>query len=80
MPASIYSDGGDRQVAITVTGISDRHGQPVLDGTKVVVSTLGGCSHLTEAGECIQGAGGTINTGMPRRNSVRLMPGPVFTL
>ena len=63
VPSSIYSDGGDRQVAVTVTGISDRHGQPVLDGTKVVVSTLGGCSHLTEAGECIQGAGGTINTG-----------------
>jgi hypothetical protein len=37
----------------------------VPDGTKVAVSTLGGCNHRDAAGSCIDSAGGVIANGAP---------------
>jgi hypothetical protein len=63
VPASIVANGGDNRVTVTVTNIRDAQGLPVIDGTKVVVSTLGSCNHRDAGGSCIGGTGGTLETG-----------------
>lgn len=63
-PASVLADGGDRRTTITVTGITDSVGTPVANGTKVVVSTLGGCAHRAADGSCIFNGGGVIINGV----------------
>jgi hypothetical protein len=65
MPASVFADGGTRQSIVTVTNITDAQGRRVPDGTRVVVSTLGGCNHRDASGNCINSAGGTIDSGAP---------------
>lgn len=64
-PASVLADEADHRTTITVSQITDGSGAPVPDGTKVVVSTLGGCNHRFPDGSCIGSAGGMIVGGTP---------------
>ncbi|MGQ0735910.1 MAG: Ig-like domain-containing protein [Acidobacteriota bacterium] len=65
VPSSIVANGADHQVVVTVSGIADAQGLPAPDGTKVVVSTIGGCTHRDAANNCLSGTEGTIDSGVP---------------
>ncbi|HEV7734002.1 MAG TPA: Ig-like domain-containing protein [Candidatus Binatia bacterium] len=62
-PASVLADGGNNEVTVSVTNITDTQGIPVPDGTKVHVSTLSSCTFRDPAGNCVTSAGGTIVGG-----------------
>jgi hypothetical protein len=79
VPASVFAEGGTRQSIVTVTNITDAQGRRVPDGTRVVVSTLGGCFHRDPGGNCINSAGETIagGDGSPELGDARMR---VFTV
>jgi hypothetical protein len=62
-PASVLADFGDNRTVVTLTGITDVSGNPVPDGTPVVASTLGGCTHRFPNNDCLESAGGRIVNG-----------------
>ncbi len=63
MPSSALADSADNRVTIVVTGIVDQNGNPAPDGTKISVSTLGGCGFRDQIGTCVDSAGGVIMNG-----------------
>lgn len=63
VPPSALADGADNRVSITLRNIADNVGNPVPDGTKVVVTTQQ-MSNVTPDNCCfINSAGGTIVNG-----------------
>ena len=62
-PASLYADGFDHRSNFTIR-LTDASGNPVPDGTLVIVAA-GNCEGLFSNGGCVFSAGGTISGGTP---------------
>lgn len=64
-PASVFADTGDNRVLLTLSDIKDSLGNPVPDGTKVVVTAEAQCFRHPATNACIPSAGGVIVSGIP---------------
>ncbi|HTL48656.1 MAG TPA: Ig-like domain-containing protein [Verrucomicrobiae bacterium] len=61
--SSVYADTGDNRVIVTLSDFKDSLGNPVPDGTKVVVTAEAHCFRNASDNSCIGSAGGVIISG-----------------
>jgi|GEM_PF-1369078 len=62
---SVFADGGDNRMIVTLSNFKDASGSPVPDGTKIVVTAQAHCFRDPVTNGCIGSVGGVIKSGVP---------------
>ncbi len=62
-PSSVFADTGDNRVVVTFSNFSDSLGNPIPDGTKLVVTAQSPCFRDPDDNTCVPSVGGQIISG-----------------